>query len=176
MELYTRIIKFLAFACCAVFVFLIPFGWQSANYILGSFALFAMINPEFWKNFKTTKLTFAEKAVLLITSAYLLWEVVSLLWTYNTDRGLTMITRHLPLFAMPCLLVIAKIGGVIKRHSTIVQIFCLGVLVSMVICLILSYFDSCYDVNGRVFFDHRIPGYRDKGLLVSLSCGYSFFS
>ena len=102
MELYTRIVKFLAFACCAAFVFLIPFAWQSANYILGSFALFAVINPEFWKNFKTTKLTFAEKAVLLITSAYLLWEVVSLLWTYNTDRGLTMITRHLPLFAMPC--------------------------------------------------------------------------
>lgn len=176
MELYTRIIKFLAFACCAVFVFLIPFGWQSANYILGSFALFAVINPEFWKNFKTTKLTFAEKAVLAATATYLLWELVTMFWTYNTDRGMTVITRHLPLFAMPCLLVIAKIGGIIKRPGVMMQVFCLGVLVSMVICLILSYYDCHYISHGDKVFDVRLPDYRDRSLFEVLSCGYSFFS
>lgn len=176
MELYTRIIKFLAFACCAVFVFLIPFGWQSANYILGSFALFAVINPEFWKNFKTTKLTFAEKAVLVVTAAYLLWELVTLLWTFNTGRGITVITRHLPLFAMPCLLVIAKIGNIIKRPGVMMQVFCLGVLASMVLCLILSFRDSHYMVHGVRIFDYRLPDYRNRSLFEALSSGYSFFS
>lgn len=176
MYQFTQIIKILAFACCAVFVFLIPFDWQSGNYILGSFALFAVVNPELWKNIKTTRLSFAEKALLLVTATYLLWELVSMLWTYNTDRGLTVITRHLPLFAMPCLMVLGKIGGVIKRPGTILQIFCLGVLVSMVMCLILSYYDSLHEVNGEMVFDHRLQGYRDRGTFDTISCGYSYFS
>lgn len=176
MELYTRIVKFLAFACCAAFVFLIPFAWQSANYILGSFALFAVINPEFWKNFKTTKLTFAEKAVLAATAAYLLWELVTMLWTFNTGRGMKVITRHLPLFAMPCLLVIAKIGKIIKRPGVIMQVFSLGVLASMVMCLILSFRDGLYEVDGATMFDHRLPDYRNHGHFNAISCGYSYFS
>ena len=176
MELFVRIIKILAFACCAAFVFLIPFGWQSANYILGSFALFAVVNPDLWKNFKTTKLTFAEKAVLAATAAYLLWELVTMLWTFNTGRGMKVITRHLPLFAMPCLLVIAKIGKIIKRPGVIMQVFCLGVLASMVMCLILSFRDSHYMVHGVRILDYRLPEYRNRSLIEALSSGYSFFS
>ncbi len=172
----TNITNILAYICCAAFVFLIPFSWQSANYILGSFALFAVMNLKFWQNLKTAKLSFAEKGVLAVTAAYLLWELVTLLWTYNTDRGMTVITRHLPLFAMPCLLVIAKIGGIIKRPGVIMQIFCLGVLVSMVICLIWSFHDGLYKVNGVLHFDHRIPGFRSRGTFDAISCGYSYFS
>lgn len=172
----TNITNILAYACCAVFVFLIPFGWQSANYILGSFALFAVMNPKLYSNFKSTRLSFAEKAVLALTAAYIIWEFVTMLWSFNTGRGMKVITRHLPLFAMPCLMVIAKIGGIIKRPGVILQIFCLGVLVSMVLCLILSYRDSWYVADGATVFDHRLPSYRDRDHFTALSSGYSYFS
>lgn len=172
----TNITNILAYICCAAFVFLIPFGWQSANYILGSFALFAVMNPKLYQNFKTTKLSFGEKAVLAVTAAYILWEIVTFLWSFNLSRGVTMITRHLPLFAMPCLLVLAKIGGIIKRPGVIMQIFCLGVIVSMILCLILSYRDSFYYLWGEKVFNHCLPDYRTRGTFEAISSGFSYFS
>ena len=177
MYRFTQIIKILAYACCAAFVFLMPFGWQSANYILGSFALFAVVNPDLWKNWKSYKWTFPEKAMVFVTLAYLVWEFVSMMWTDDTSYGMKRIIRHIPIFAMPFLALLAMIGGVVKRPQVLMQFFCAGTLVSMFLCLYLSYCDSWYEnPYGQMIFDYHLPDHRGKRLISTITSGYSYFS
>ncbi|MBR4440650.1 MAG: O-antigen ligase family protein [Bacteroidales bacterium] len=177
MYRFTQIIKILAYACCAAFVFLMPFGWQSANYILGSFALFAVVNPDLWKNWKHYMFSFPEKAVVFVTLAYLVWEFVSMMWTDDTSYGMKRIVRHIPIFAMPFLAILARIGGVVKRPQVLIQFFCAGTLVSMFLCIYLSYCDSWYEnPYGQMIFDYHLPGHRNHSLIATITSGYSYFS
>ncbi|MCQ2976035.1 MAG: O-antigen ligase family protein [Bacteroidales bacterium] len=159
-----------------LFVFLIPFDWQTANYVFGLFALLTVINPALYSNIKTTSLSKNEKFLILISIVFIIWEFVTLLWSEDVSRGIKRITGNIPMIAMPILFIASKISKVFKKPEQLLNVFCVGTIISSILCLAMSFSDCNYEYHGEDVFDYRLPDYRDRGFFEAIFSGYSFFS
>ena len=158
-----------------IFVFLIPFCITWTNIFLYVSMLFVVIDKDLYKKFSLKKLNGEGKSFVFISSVYIVFCVVSLFWSDDSNRGFQLIGRYILIAVFPWFLSFLKVVGVLKNFKQPIYAFILGVLCSSVVCLYLSYQDCWIETENGVIFKPDTYT-RDLGMIESISFGFNHFS
>lgn len=171
---YQQVIKYLAWLAIAMFIFMMPYDWQSTNYVLLAFVVFTLLNKETYTQFKLRELPKFEKMFLIFCAMLVIMPTVSLLWSDDKKRGIELIVRYLPIFLLPFFISLAHKGNIIKNVGNLIKIFVAGVVVSTIVCLGISTKNSIVYIEPATEYDTtesnnllrntsnlHLPGFRD---------------
>ena len=170
-----NIIKKISLIFLTVFLFVVPFDFPIFNIFLFVFIVGVLINKDFYKKIKENAFARQECIFFIVSLLYVIWCCISLLWSENYIRGLELIGRYTLLIIFPLFLILAKVGGIIKRLDCLFWCFVCGVFVSSFFCLVWSYQDCWHETSdGEIFYFDTYN--RDISFWESTSGGFSYFS
>lgn len=174
------IIKKISLISFCIFLFLLPFDLSLANIGLFIFIAGCFANKDLYVKYDFGKLFSGEKYYLILSLAYFFWCSITLLWTDDLERGLQLLGRYIPIMVFPICLILAKVGGIIQNLKSILWSFVIGVFVSSLVCLFLSFQDCWHETeNGTIFsIDYYLLGLTAyEAISKGLSCfSYNFLS
>ena len=165
-------------ALLCLFAALIPFGFNISNYILALYMLTLVINKDLYKNICFKEIDKEEKIFIIFSGLYVVLEFVSLIWSDDFSLGLDLAARIVPIILFPLAVIFAHQTKIIKNYNFVIYSFLLGMFISSVVCLYLSYQNCWQETENGIVFDTTILSYNwhPKDAWESISDGYNNFS
>ncbi|MBQ3690754.1 MAG: O-antigen ligase family protein [Bacteroidales bacterium] len=171
-------IKQISLISFLIFVFLLPFNITESNIFWFLSVAFTLIDKEMYKNFSFKKLGKGEKFYIFAANVYLFWCIVSLLWSDEIGRGLQLIGRYFLIVAFSWHILFFKAAGILRNYKQPFAAFVAGVLVSSIVCLVLSYKNCWQETANGIVFSSTILNidWSYSNAYDSITAGYNHFS
>ena len=170
-----QLIKKITLISFLFFVFFIPFSMTWTNVFLYLSILCTLVDKDLYKTFNLKEIAKEEKWLIIVSTTYFVWCIISLFWSEDKDRGWNLIGRYIPIIIFPWLLSFMKSIGSFKKYKLYILSLLGSLIISSVVCLVMSYQNSWYETeNGLVFETNTY--YRELDWFESLSWGANQFA